>query len=104
MIAQVVVCVVDEDAKNDAAEQLAAIRMSVGSLRLQQFNQFKIASARLAIGSLGEGHRGDESQTSAVTGAIKSLRHERGVGAVRYPDAAHRRHVDACLCSQAVSH
>jgi len=55
-----VIRVVDQDAEDDAAEQFATVLLSISPLRLQQFYEFEIARAGLAIGPLGERHRRDE--------------------------------------------
>ena len=48
MIAQVIVSVVDEDAEYNAPEEFGAIAVSIGTLGLQQIDQFQIARAGLA--------------------------------------------------------
>lgn len=102
MVAEMVVGVVDQDAEDDAAEEFAAVGVGVSALGLEEVDKFEIACPGLAIGSLGEGHGGDEGQTPSFRGAVESFGDECGVGAAGHADGAGRGQANAGFAGQAV--
>src|ERR1700733_14046879 len=102
MIAQVIVSIVNQNAEDDAAEELSGVFAGIGALRLQQINQFEVTCTGLSVPPLRPRHRRYECQSSIVTSAIKSFRQERRVCALRHTQGSGWWNVDAGSGGQAM--